>query len=293
MAQAAYWSISALILLAMPLSAWLWVRLIWRCGGSPENLSHTVPVRPRRRPFWTPADFLVMFGSFAVLTEVFRSAAVSKGWMPAPGQAPSQPTEAALLATVAVVAAAGVAALTITLTWLHLFRRDAWRDLGLAIGKDDVRLGLLGAVMILPPVVLISAAVSYFQPYHHPVLESLADAPTPLLFLSMFGSTALLTPLVEEFTFRVLLQGGLQSLFDREPNSDQWRPRSYWPVVITSVVFAGMHVGQGAAYIPLFFLSLGLGYLYRQIGKLGPPLIIHLLLNALTLCAEFSRIHAV
>jgi membrane protease YdiL (CAAX protease family) len=44
-----------------------------------------------------------------------------------------------------------------------------------------------------------------------------------------------------------------------------------------------MHLGQGAAPIPLFFFSLGVGYLYRQTGRLWPCIIVHFLLNAFSM----------
>ena len=60
--------------------------------------------------------------------------------------------------------------------------------------------------------------------------------------------------------------------------------------MITSVLFAGMHFGQGGAPIALFFLSIGLGYLYRQTGSMMPPLIVHVILNSTTMLVEFTRL---
>jgi membrane protease YdiL (CAAX protease family) len=61
------------------------------------------------------------------------------------------------------------------------------------------------------------------------------------------------------------------------------------PIVIASIIFAVLHLGQGAAPIPLFLLSLGLGYLYRQTGNVTAPLVVHILLNALTMIAKFTE----
>jgi len=44
-----------------------------------------------------------------------------------------------------------------------------------------------------------------------------------------------------------------------------------------------MHIGQGAAPIPLFFLALALGYLYRQTGRLWPCIMVHMILNTFTI----------
>ena len=48
--------------------------------------------------------------------------------------------------------------------------------------------------------------------------------------------------------------------------------------------------GQGAAPIPLFFLALGLGFLYRQTGSLTPPILVHMILNGLTLVVTYLKI---
>ncbi len=162
--------------------------------------------------------------------------------------------------------------------------------------------------MILPPVMLVSAAVDLFVPYEHPVLESLAKIATPGVFVATFIGTAVVTPLVEEFLVRGLLQGSLQGIADRDPEDDSpwysraftstspardadWTPITYWPVVVSSLVFACLHIGgQGAAPIPLFVLSLGLGYLYRQTGSLTPPIVVHMVLNGLTLIVEFLKL---
>jgi membrane protease YdiL (CAAX protease family) len=70
-----------------------------------------------------------------------------------------------------------------------------------------------------------------------------------------------------------------------------WRPETFWPVIISSFIFAIMHVGQGAAPVPLFFLALALGYLYRRTGSITIPLIVHMVLNGLTLVVETVRMN--
>ena len=39
---------------------------------------------------------------------------------------------------------------------------------------------------------------------------------------------------------------------------------------VSAAIFAFMHLGQGPAPIPLFFLAIGLGYLYRQTHRATP-----------------------
>ena len=294
MALSVYWTINALILLAIAVSAILWARLLHGVVRQKRSWAEVVPVRPRPRPFWTPADFLVMFGTFAVLVQLFPRLLMDQGWIQPTADDPEAVVSLeSRIAAVTAMIAAGLGALTITLTWLRLCNRDAWRLLGLLPTKQDIVLGLRGAVMILPPVLLISFAASYFVPYEHQVLDELASSPHPALFVAIFAATAIVTPIVEEFTFRVLLQGGLQGMVDRNIDAEgNWRPESHWPVVATSLLFAVMHYNQGAAQVPLFFMSLGLGYLYRQSGKLAPPVLVHMVLNATTLCVLFAELQS-
>lgn len=244
----------------------------------------------------------------------------------------------------------------ITLMILCLNHRSAISRIGLIPKRGDIGLGLRSALMILPPTMLIMTAVSLMQEYSHPVLDALQPneseaGPNYAVFALLFVTTALVTPVVEEFWIRGLLQGGLQRLADwrlsmvrqsfeqaaapieapddaptfqpqreatninetaymapgtaagTEPlvatastamhtDSSDWTPTAIWPVFVASLVFALLHWGQGLAPIPLFFLSLGLGYLYRQTGSLIPPIIVHFVLNGLTMVMtliEMSR----
>ncbi len=58
--------------------------------------------------------------------------------------------------------------------------------------------------------------------------------------------------------------------------------RSAWPIVLSSLVFALVHLGNGPSPVPLFFFALVLGYLYRQTHRLWPSVIAHASLNALS-----------
>ena len=54
---------------------------------------------------------------------------------------------------------------------------------------------------------------------------------------------------------------------------------AYWPIFISSLCFALVHLGQGLAPFPLFILAVGLGYLFRQTGSLIACITVHFLLN--------------
>ncbi len=294
MAEMVHWTIHGLLGLAILTSVVVWIRVLIAGRTAPSGiLESLVPVQPRHRPFWSPADFLVMYGALIVLSIILKQTMVYQGWMelPDPGDDPSASSLRAQFAKIGVNSIAGISGLVVTFAWLRLCNRNWWRELALGWTRKDVALGVRGALMILPPVLLIAALVSYFEPYHHDVLSGLAESHTPGLFLAMVVSTAVLTPCVEEFMFRVLLQGGLQGIADRQVDENgSWRPASCWPIIATSVVFSWMHMGQGAAYIPLFFFSLAVGFLYRQTGRVAASVVVHMILNGLTLCTMYLEL---
>lgn len=297
MLQSVYVALSGLLLLAALASLVLWIRQViafWSQGARAfaENL---VPVRPRWRPFWGVAEVLIMFGSMLVLGELIRRNLVGRGLLPPAdenGLVTPQNAEQ-LFVMVAGTSVASLGAVAIVLAWMRLIDRDARRKLGLTFCLADAWLGLVAAVMILPPVLLVSAGVNQLVEYEHPVLESLSELASPAVFVVTFIGTAIITPIVEEVMLRGLLQGALQGYADRASDpggiNPQWRPSSFWPIAATSLIFSMMHLGQGAAPIPLFLLSVGLGYLYRQTGSLTAPIVVHMVLNGMTLIAEFSN----
>lgn len=52
-----------------------------------------------------------------------------------------------------------------------------------------------------------------------------------------------------------------------------------FPIIASSIIFALLHFDQGGAPIPLFFLALGLGYVYQKRRTIVPSLVVHMMLN--------------
>lgn len=52
-----------------------------------------------------------------------------------------------------------------------------------------------------------------------------------------------------------------------------------FPIFVSSIIFALLHFDQGGAPIPLFFLALGLGYVYQKRRTITPSLVVHMMLN--------------
>ncbi len=319
------------ILGAYLMSFVLWGQAFSRYGR--DALNRLVPLRPREQPFWTPVHFLLTFGFFIVSVSLMLGLTVGR------------PEMQTLVTQLTLNTLGGIAAVVGSILIFSIKVPDAAARLGLMLSAKDVQLGLIASLMILPPVMIISGLVSNLVEYHHPVLDSLKAEPGLRLFIVMVIGTAVITPFVEEFLFRVLLQGGLQGIADhvsrnrviesadsaiettaiakvdpqriddiglnpyavgtlvsdspdlkmdeslqqfQSPNA--FRPRAWWPIIVASILFAGMHLGQGAAPIPLFFLSVGLGFLYRQTGTITAPLVVHAVLNFITLAVNFAEL---
>ena len=205
------------------------------------------------------------------------------------------PTAQSLQKKIRIHFTANLLAFAFTLLYLRLVHGATLSHLSLIPSLADFRRGLFATVWILTPVLLLNMVISQLVQYEHPVTDLLAQDGGTETFAVLMLSAAFLTPIVEEFQFRLLLQGGLQRLVDPpapENPSTLWHPQTAWPIYVTSLFFALMHFGQGAAPIPLFFLSIGLGYLYQRTGRLCIPIIVHMLLNSATLCMEFCRVNS-
>ncbi|WP_075084290.1 CPBP family intramembrane glutamic endopeptidase [Mariniblastus fucicola] len=180
-------------------------------------------------------------------------------------------------------------------------RRVGWLGSGKWLG-NDVLLGIVSSLMLIPVVMLIQLVVTQLIPYTHPTLDSLTENFTGATAIWAWIAAVGVAPLAEEFFFRGLIQGWLQRAFDydepkawfsggvveestaREFANGYFKQLQFWaPILITSIAFAGVHMGQGPAPIPLFFLSIGIGYVFRKSGSLWPCVIVHMLLNSLSL----------
>lgn len=60
-------------------------------------------------------------------------------------------------------------------------------------------------------------------------------------------------------------------------------PHGWLPILISSLLFALAHLGQGTAPISLFLLAIILGYIYQRTHHIVPCIVAHMLFNLLTL----------
>ena len=190
-------------------------------------------------------------------------------------------------------------------TLLMAWHRATFADVGLSLRRFtyDAKLAVMAFIMIVPPVLLLQAFLSWmFSPSTHPLLEALRQSKSPELVVWSIVAAVGAAPLVEEFFFRVVLQGWFEKLFAKHPPAEAdtavvadmptpetlpveaseppaARP-SFAPIIVSSLLFAFAHLGNGPDPIPLFFLALGLGYLYRQTHRAWPGILLHFFLNS-------------
>ncbi|MFM2096455.1 MAG: hypothetical protein RIS70_3579 [Planctomycetota bacterium] len=175
--------------------------------------------------------------------------------------------------------------------------RPTAADWGISVSalRDDLTISIVAFVLIVPPVLLLKWLLLQTFPDQleeaHPLIQRVRAHPDSLqIFAVTAFSAVLVAPLFEEFLFRLILQGGFERwattgspFSDPGSRMEPSPPTRFWPVWASSAIFAAMHLGHGIDPVPLFILALGLGYLYRQTHRLGPPILVHGMLNCLTM----------
>lgn len=276
-------------------SFWAWAQVLRRLRRGEEP----VPYEPRRPVPWPGAATLVV----ALLYLLLQGAAaglVHGRHQAGDGDSVEDPFQ--LLHVLQGHAVACVLVLFISPLVLKAFAPETrLADMGFDFSRpaDDVRLGVVAFFAVVPPVLLVQVLVSLvFGESKHPLVEGWKQGGGPELLVWSIVGAVVAAPVVEEFLFRGVLQGWFERLFQSTieapppPAVDSPdgtvalidRPAISWwtPTIFSSVLFALAHLGNGPDPIPIFFLALGLGYLYRQTHRLLPGIVVHLLLNALS-----------
>jgi membrane protease YdiL (CAAX protease family) len=270
-----------------------------------------VASQERKRPFWTMAEFFVCFG----LPILCSLGGISLGarWMTPQAREQLEsgkyvtenqaPQDAMVLMIVTAIA------MTVTvvsvLVWMNLLSRKQLSEYGFWLSMADLKLGVITAFLVLPHLLVMSFFINLLVKYEHPVLDTLDSKMGWHALLIQIVLTVILAPLYEEFTFRALLQGGAEQLARRlavaENDTTDAKPDliisasevatwPWWPVVMCSTVFATLHLPHGGGAIPIFFLALALSYLYRQTGRMGPGLVVHVILNGFSVTVALLKL---
>lgn len=167
---------------------------------------------------------------------------------------------------------------------LMMLRPRAGGGAGLELRWGDVPRGL-AAMALLAPVYLMTATVSMLvsslwtgapsDPIKHETLAQLKEHGSSPWAWGMIAAAAVGAPVVEELTFRA----GLQSFWLRVTGA-AW---GGWAAVgATAVCFAAVHIGgvPPSALPALLVLGLGFGLAYERTGRLGVPIVMHVVFNA-------------
>lgn len=205
----------------------------------------------------------------------------------------SMPADASLQMRLAAGSIAMLAATAVSAAHL-LLQGVGWPALGFGLGRlhDDMRLAVAGLVLLLAPLLGLAAVLDRFVPYHHAIVDFLNTHRDPLSIGLVVFAAVVAAPVAEEFLFRRVLQGWLESWLDRSLDRDEQRWGGVTAIVLSSLAFAAAHVGQGMAWVPLFFFGLVVGYLARQTGSIVPGIILHGLFNAVSVALVLVQVAA-
>ena len=177
------------------------------------------PFEPRRRVPWGLLD-LAMIGVATLLVQLTLTALVARVLGIAPGVSLKDLPVDQLVPM--LLASSVLSALTTALALVFVaFRAGAtFRDLGLDPSKlaGDLMLGLRAFVMLAPPVYLVQFLAQWVwlhwnqQRADHALIKLLQERPDPTIWLLACFAAVLVAPLVEEYLFRVLLQGWMENV---------------------------------------------------------------------------------
>jgi membrane protease YdiL (CAAX protease family) len=226
----------------------------------------------------------------------------------------TEPAKGLSLWGVAVQAGMSVALTLACHASLAAFFGASRRDLGWptdwAMMRRDLRIGFVTFLAVIVPVYAMQYLLSVlFSPEtQHPLIEELeVRRSSPMLFVA-FAAAVVGAPLFEETAFRLILQGWLERItgpwspelpselpsgggppsdaLSVEPTDHESMaevPAIWPPMIISGVLFAGAHLGQGVAPVSLLPLGIVLGYVYQRTHRILPSIVCHAVFNAFSL----------
>ncbi len=285
---------------------WVWAGMRWYRR---EPILQFVPRRPVP---WEGIDLLLVIGAVILLQALCLSIGVKWSGIALPknwSDLDAQSRYVLLASNMVGTAITLVAAIAV----LKLRSRATAKDMGFvsrAIPRD-LLIGLATFVAAAPIVMGLQWIVVHWIPYEHQIVDAVQQENDSKMWLVAVLSALVVAPAFEEFVFRVVLQGWLEKvelklarqqaglnpdvsdITEDTPQSPLTTPQflgltpGLLPIVISSFLFALMHWGQGGAPIPLFVFALFLGFLYQRTHRYWPPLVVHMLLNGISLLMFF------
>ncbi len=159
-----------------------------------------------------------------------------------------------------------------------------WKDLGFRGVRlvKDFLVGLAGYAAILPYffivlfLLVIVVQILSYEPPPHPLVEVfLAEERSPGTIAYSLFLACVAGPLFEEIFFR----GFCYPVFKK-----RWG--TGWALVLSAAFFSAIHQNL-FAFLPVFILGLGLGYLYEKRGTLVPSIALHVIHNTVFIAYFF------
>lgn len=175
----------------------------------------------------------------------------------------------------ATLAASAVSILGFTLLAITMLRLQGASFFSLGFRDpqplEGLRLAILTWIIIVPPILAVAAFLDHFVvSYSHPVVDYLQNNRSPMAIGLVFLTAVIAAPIGEEFFFRRVLQGWLETHLGG---------RAIW---VSAVCFGLAHFGHGLGWIPLIGFGLATGYLAHQRGTILPCILVHSLFNAVS-----------
>lgn len=168
---------------------------------------------------------------------------------------------------------------------------------GIREGLRDLKLGVIGLAIALPPVLLIAGLVSFVlallasaglidpvDQIAHDTLLDLVSSERDGSWWSVIAMVVVVVPIAEETLYRGVLQTGVRA--NLGVSADRRAARLDWfAVAVVSVLFTLVHYPAVPAHalIVLFALSLAMGIAYERTGRLMVPVVMHIGFNALNI----------
>jgi membrane protease YdiL (CAAX protease family) len=292
------------VLLGAMLSAWIWA--LMRLASGRELVPETPP---RAAPWdaWAIALVVSLQLILGLAVGAIHHAVTGRSGMPPATTAAGSGAPAPAVATTAETPAANprtfqdllviqAFAYLLTLVLVPILLHGLWgarlADLGLGRrgAARNLARGGVGFLLVAPVCYAIFIALQHVehdrgQP--HPLVRMLMEDFSPRTLTIAVLTGIVLAPLAEELLFRGVVLGSLERLGEGPPDDafepreapSRGRARGTLPNVLTSVLFAALHYAQWPAPVPLFVLSLVLGWLRRRTGSLWAPVALHACFN--------------
>ena len=164
---------------------------------------------------------------------------------------------------------------------------------------QNMAIGFLAYFLAAPLVaIVLLVANAWFERTPHAIETLVRNSPTAVNVTITSFTAVVVAPLFEELLFRGILQRWLQKLGPQLTSLLRFLVRSILPVradfdaqkwgpwlaiMCSSLAFALLHANAWPAPIPLFVLSLFLGYLAYRTAGLVAPITLHATFNGVNM----------